>query len=283
MPFCTFIKSYHSDNSISGALKVTVGSAGGTDISFAEIVQAAFPQVQVVSGDKSWGTLNEVFTIYRWDVQFVQGLRRFINLLKTHITIDDSLDESHALSPHNIPYEDDRWQRTQMGELVNRAKDYDGHSAWKNRASFEQICTHILGFINAHPRYNRANVIASAPSSNPAKTKTLPWAIADNVSGQLGKRLLIPIRLRSIPSQKDYDESEAGQSRTQIQLDTVTINENIEGTTVIVIDDLYESGATIREVTRACRKAGAVEVLGLAITKNAKFTQGMDLREWPWG
>jgi predicted amidophosphoribosyltransferase len=42
------------------------------------------------------------------------------------------------------------------------------------------------------------------------------------------------------------------------------------GQTVIVLDDLYQSGATINEMGRTVRARGAKLVLGLAVTKTQK-------------
>ena len=121
-----------------------------------------------------------------------------------------------------------------------------------------------------------------APSSNQENTDNLPRAITVAVSRSLDRKLVVPRRVTSIPAQKDYDEEANGISRQELQRETTVIDERLRGE-VIVIDDLYESGGTVAEVARACRSAGADGVLGLVITKTAKYTQGMRLEEWPWG
>jgi glutamine phosphoribosylpyrophosphate amidotransferase len=63
----------------------------------------------------------------------------------------------------------------------------------------------------------------------------------------------------------------------------MAVAENLADKTVIIVDDTYGSGGTMEETTRACRSAGAKEVLGLTATKNAKSTQGIDISDWPWG
>lgn len=47
-----------------------------------------------------------------------------------------------------------------------------------------------------------------------------------------------------------------------------------------MLDDIYRSGSTIREMVRACRAAGAKEVLSLTATKTAKFCRGITPSEW---
>lgn len=44
----------------------------------------------------------------------------------------------------------------------------------------------------------------------------------------------------------------------------------VAGRNIIVLDDLYQSGATINEVGRTVRSQGARVVLGLAVTKTQK-------------
>ena len=288
MPSCSFAKSFDISPE-NGRLKVVVSHAGDRTIKFSDIVEATFPEV-TISTDSAKGTgilrlltPTETFWVDTTENDFVDELKSLLRLLSRHVTIEDSLDEAHALSPHSLPVEEDEWRRTSIGKLVNRAKDYYGQYAWKDKQATLEICGHVVEFIQTHPRYSSANAIAPAPSSNPAKTATLPGAVARAVSKHLSKQLVVPRRVRPIPSQKDYDDSEPGKSREELQAASVVVDEDLEGMTIVAIDDLYESGGTLNEVARACRDSGARAVLGLAMTKTAKYTQGMDIAEWPWG
>ena len=46
------------------------------------------------------------------------------------------------------------------------------------------------------------------------------------------------------------------------------------GANVLVIDDTIRIGATLKEVARALRQAGATNVYALAVAKDARFTLG---------
>ena len=102
------------------------------------------------------------------------------------------------------------------------------------------------------------------------------------VSESVGKSLLVADRIRGIPAQKEYNAEAAGVPRNEMQEGSVALRHTVDGQTIIVIDDLYETGSTMAEVARACRARGAASVLGLAFVKNAKATYGMNLSEWPW-
>ncbi len=271
-----------------GWLRVNITYAGNIRFPFSQLVRAAFPQIEVwpESGASAVALildLEETFRITQSEDLDRETFTKFLDLLKRHIAIDDSLDESHALAPHSLPPEGEEWNRTSMGKLVKKAKSYYGEAAYKDKQAAKEICMLLLNFINSHPRYRRADILVPAPSSNPARTKTLSLALSKAISKRLEKRLVTPVRLKPIPPQKDYEEGTSGVPRSEVQKGTVDIAESMQGSHAIIIDDLYDSGETLKEVARACREAGAMSVLGLTVTKNATFTQGMDLTEWPWG
>lgn len=282
MPFCTFIKRFHVASG-GNSLRVTVYPAGGTRLSFGELTRRAFPSAKVsIEGTESWAEPEEVFRIAATGEQITSRLRMFLELNRRSIAILDDLDESRALGPRALPSEGEEWPRTGIGELVYRAKDYVGRYAVRDEGAAAEICDLIVEFIENHPRYSRSDALVAAPSSTPEKKYTLPRVIAERVSKSTGKRLLVADRVRSIPAQKEYDAQAAGVSRAELQNESVVLMDDAEGLTIIVLDDLYESGSTMAEVARACRAGGAASVLGLAFVKNAKNTYGMDLSEWPW-
>ena len=247
MPICTFLTTFRLEPT-GNSLKVTVFPAGGTQVSFAHIVRQAFPGVQVF--EVSTGGLlqpKETFSIEKPDGQFAAQLQSFLELLRKHITIDDELDESHALAPHAIPNEDEGWDRTQIGELGYKAKDYEGRQASRNSEATGEICERVIAFMNGHPRYRRADVKVPAPSSNPTRKRTLPFAVASTVAqpGYLGQRLVTAKRLTRIPPLKEYEENEAEVSRSELQSGTVMIPERLDSHAVVVLDDLYNSGSNL--------------------------------------
>ena len=289
MPVCAYISDYNLK--ASGPLvRAEVLQEGGVEGRLTRIVQEAFPEsivskreFEITKQTIVWES-REVFDVLSSDSEMQGRLDSFLDLLGRCITIADDLDESHALSPHMLPPDDgdeaNQWKRTRTGELVNQAKDYQASNVFKDGEATSSISAQVMEFLSTHPQYLRAGIVVPAPSSNPAIGRNLPWAIAREVT--LEKRLVAPRRLRLIPPQKGYNEAESGVSREELQEGTVQVDEALSGT-VVVIDDLYESGGTLMEVARACRKAGANSVLGLTITKNAKQTQGMDIASWPWG
>ena len=257
--------------------------AGGTRLSFGELTRHAFPNAKVSIEGTEWrDEPEEVFRIAAPGEQLRSRLLAFLELNQRSIAIVDDLDESRALAPRALPGEGEEWFRTRIGELVYKGKDYVGRYAVRDVEAATAIHDRVVEFIDRHPGYSRSDALVAAPSSAPEKKYTLPRAVAEAVSKSAGKRLLDADRIRSIPAQKEYDAEAAGVSRADLQRGSVALPRDVEGRAVIVLDDLYETGSTMVEVARACRAGGAASVLGLAFVKNAKYTYGMDLSEWPW-
>ena len=288
MPVCGFVSKFkivpHPKR--SGCLRVSVWYSGNSPEIFSELVREAFPKVGIFSEQSRkkfllvYGNV-ENFVVRENDPRFAKSLQNLLNTFERCIMIEDDLDESHTLSPHSLVGDDETLRRSSIGNLIYQAKY--SYNISQSEDAAQQITSRVINFVNSHPRYRRSTAVAFAPSSNPSKTRSLPRTIAGRVAKHFGKPLISPVRRSKIPAQKNYEEAETGKSRAEVQHDTIQINQDVKGEKVIIIDDLYESGATMEEVARATRTVGADEVLGLAITKNAKFTQGMDLRSWPWG
>ena len=290
MPICGFVRKFEivSHPEYSDCLRVSIWYSGSTPEVFSELLGETFPNVGI-SSERSrkkrflvHGDVEHI-VVNKNNRKLVKSLENLLKVFGRCITIEDGLDESHALSPHSPKNEDDEFYRSKVGTLVNQAKDYTRRQPFQDRPATQQLVARVMNFIDKHPRYRRANAIAFAPSSNPSTTQTLPSTVARVIAKELRKPLISPVRKVAIPSQKDYEESEAEKTRSEVQLNTVQITRPIRGEKIVIIDDLYETGSTMGEVARALRDSGATEVLGLTFTKNARGTQGMDLRSWPWG
>lgn len=202
-------------------------------------------------------------------------LVRMVGLLYSHLTIFDSLDETHALAPHQIPTGIEDFVRSEIGDLVYRAKSYSAASGSKSRADL--LADHMTKFLRSHPRYSAANHFTAVPPSNPSKTFDLPTHLAKHASRTLGRSLLTIGKVRATEPQKGKGTEE--DCRTNVT-GSMRVDQSLNGATVVVVDDIYRSGCSMAEAARACRQAGAREVLGFAATKTLKFLQGLDVSEY---
>lgn len=220
-------------------------------------------------------SLGEALTINGLSPRGGAGaVREFLELVTKCLTIEDSLDESHALGYHQET--DDatgRLAKTTLGKLVNRAK-YD-----TLRKPREVIGNAVADFVTRHPRYGRATSVACVPPHKPGRTSSLPNRLVRQVSETLGLNRVTIQRVHDTAEQKeirDEDRQAGVRKRISNQRRTMSVDTNLEGESVIVIDDLYGSGGSMQEAARALRDAGAGEVMGLAITKQRLF-EGVSL------
>ena len=202
-------------------------------------------------------------------------------LLQTSVAIEDDADASHALRIHDARDEhSDGWAHSDIGKLVKAAKSYDHASG--NRLKAEQLANEMFYWIDAMPLYRDADVIVPAPSSNPNKTFDLPAFIADRLSANMSRPCAAIQSSNAVP-QKNLRENEKA-SADELARHYAVAGE-LGGQTVLIIDDIYESGATVGAMTKVLRDAGAATVLALTATKAAKGCQGLrpSTDNWPMG
>ena len=68
------------------------------------------------------------------------------------------------------------------------------------------------------------------------------------------------------PTQPQKEMHTPPQKRANVA-GAFAVRQNVRGTRVLVVDDLYDSGATLEEITRVLRAAGAASVCVLTLTK----------------
>lgn len=275
LPDCGYLKDYNIKVE-RGQYHVSLTPAGEIDI--CNILENAFPGTKCV-------VLEDMTSWFGGQTLAISGmhpkheeLQQFLDLLSNHLTINDSLDECHALALRSLPPTEERsdWKRTKMGELVYRAK------YWGNPNACRVIAGHMARFIVAHPRYQRAEFVVAAPRSRESDMFDLPSEMVKLIASALRKSIAIAEKTRQTNPQKElwkWGEIELLKANVK---DSMIVQISLLGESVILVDETYGSGATLEELDRACRAAGATEVLGLAATKNAKFTYGIDLGEGPW-
>lgn len=209
----------------------------------------------------------------------LESIGTTLYLLETSVAIEDSADASYALRLHNVKDEHTgSWAYSDTGKLVRAAKSYDHASGDRRKA--EQLANEMLYWVEAMPLYRDADVIVPAPSSNPDKAFDLPAFIADHLSTKM-RRPRGAIRSSNAVPQKNLGEREKASVDELAR--HYAVGGEVGGRTVLVIDDIYESGATVGAMTKVLRDAGAAAVLSLTATKAAKGCRGLrpSTDNWP--
>ncbi len=201
--------------------------------------------------------------------------RAFLELLRDSVTIDDDAVMSHALGLHWFA---DIKERSQLGDLVEQAKDYGRHNP-SDPPAVEQIQSATLSWLAKHPMTASVDAVAAIPGTQP-KDFDLPAAVAEAISERLGKRRLW-LRSRNQKPQKGRSGPTSSSARKLGAL--MNADRDAFGRRVLLVDDLYRSGNTMMAGTTALRRAGATAVICLALTKTARDCNGLpaSVDNWP--
>lgn len=284
MPNCGRIKEFRIENIAHKWVVMIDVSPAAEAVDFGALIAKVF--------DGEVGDTNLVLTdnfeqVRRSTISIPKGkavhgdLQRFLSILRWTVTISDDADESHAIYLHDLPHpvaESDQpdWQRTRMGKMVRKAKSYSPTTGSKPAA--RELAEKYSFWLERHPRYLTATAVIAAPPGNMDKTFDLPEFVAQELSIHFGLKLVSTTKVRATLPQKDVgDDLTALASNVE---GSYAVNQDLHGMTVLVIDDIYRSGSTLKELTRACREAGAETVLSLSATKTAKYCNGFTPGDW---
>lgn len=150
------------------------------------------------------------------------------------------------------------WQNTTAGGLCNRLKFWKGDPAAQAEAAFELV--HRLSrAIGRHPLYNVAELLVVVPSTR------------SGVSESLGQEVATELRRPYQIARETTGAAWQAKAGTDGQPPRhYTVTGGVAGRSVIVIDDVYRSGSSMRGVGAACRRAGATRVLGLVAARTLR-------------
>lgn len=152
--------------------------------------------------------------------------------------------------------------RTSLGELMYRLK-YRG-----DQTAAASIGAHAVAFLDLFPNSReRIDVVVPMPASTPRPAQPV-LAVAMQIASRLQKPQAEYLRkIRETPSLKDIDDHEL---RLELLDGVFAVSPAITGLGVLLIDDLYRSGATATAATNALLGAGADRVYFLAVTRTRR-------------
>ena len=288
MPYCGRIDKFSiTDNSDSWGVTVWLHDrsqkAGLSDLIPKVFLGSSLVRVGTPSPDGQWINVSSgefYYTVSKVSAQR-EVLEGFLELLHWSVTIADDADESHALQVHEMPPSDSeqassRWPHTEVGLMVNQAKSYDMMTG--DRQAAMRLAEQFVFWIERHPKYRAAQVVVAPPAGNLNKRFDLPNLLASKISEELGIT-----QIRSKKTKETRPQKEVEDNLEELEKNVyggMTIEDDLSDRIALVVDDLYRSGSTVGELTRACRESGAASVLVLAATKAARFCNGFSASRW---
>jgi len=150
------------------------------------------------------------------------------------------------------------WNRSPIGELAYRMKYQHDFSV------LPQIMEQVAALCSDHPELMNVEAIIPVPPSTPRDRDPVL-----TVAEALGKKFGLPVRAALIKARKTAPQKEMttrAQKRANLA-GAFAIQSDVRGQRVLVLDDLYDSGATLEEVTRVLLQAGAARVCVFTLTR----------------
>ncbi len=171
-------------------------------------------------------------------------------------------EEGWALDIHSYGVTSS-WHLTETGQLVHKYK-YSGRIDLADR-----LADRAIALIEQHPTLKAIDGIVPVPSS--VKRLYDPVSLLGQVlARRLGVPLLSGVLRKTRKTDLQKDMGTRAQKRANVA-GAFAVDGDVKGRSLLVLDDLYDSGETLREVTRVLKRAGArsVRVLTLTRTRHA--------------
>jgi hypothetical protein len=192
--------------------------------------------------------------------------QKWVELIGKYVAIQDCLAISFAIDftcKGGNPNE----PKTPIGKLVRTAKPY-GNEAVSNEhhKAAKKLAEKCIAVLNELTCYNVVDCVVAVPPSDPEKAYSLPKVLSAAIAKARG------IKDLSVFVSTKANRASIKDIETAVKLPTLrgTIEleqDKFSGRTVLLIDDLYQSGTTMNYCAKLIHDAGAKYVLGLACVK----------------
>lgn len=169
------------------------------------------------------------------------------------------LDGGVALAFHTT-IQNGRHVHTEVGERVHAFK-YQGE-----KMQLEWLLERALHMLAKHQHFKEVDAVVFVPSTKGDRAYEPVKLFAEKLRQRLGVQTAYQLRkMRTTHPQKDMTTLE--QKRRNVAGAFTVDAPSVSGQRVLLVDDIYDSGATINEAARVLKNAGARKVYALTLTK----------------
>ncbi|MDZ7362909.1 MAG: RecQ family ATP-dependent DNA helicase [candidate division KSB1 bacterium] len=171
------------------------------------------------------------------------------------------LDGGVALAFHTFIQNGEHFH-TEVGARVHAFK-YQGE-----KAQVEWLLERALKMLAAHPLFKEVDAVVFVPSTKGDRSYAPVTLLAENLRQQLGVRAAFQLgKTRATRPQKEMVTLE--QKRRNVAGAFAVHAPSVKGRRILLVDDIYDSGATINECARVLKAAGANKIYALTLTKTS--------------
>lgn len=200
-------------------------------------------------------------------------LEKLLDLLKNILCLtitdhlephfDDELDEAYAID-FNFEQEQQPLVYTTAGKAEHSAKEE------QNQKAIAALANCLAEIVERHPTLRRADLIAAVPP-RPSKKFHLPTDLV----ASLGKALNRDTGLKLTKIEHEKLKALAIADKVETLKGAFALGQSVKGRTILLVDDLYQSGATLWSLAKYLKENGAKEVYGLACVKSWSDTDNV--------
>lgn len=216
-------------------------------------------------------------TLVRTWAAYGMGAMRYLPLSLMPILRGSPVNAGIAVGWHRAPFDlplppelEFAGGRFLMGRLIHAIKEYDDLS-WTG----DDTEIHAIGHLAACALLStnmarKVDLIAAVPSSR--GTNTVPFRIARDVAFLTNIRYAPATAIsfsRQISQMKEIDDYWVKREALDHAMDADP--EIVRGRSILIVDDVCQSGTTLHEAARACLDGGAGWVAVMAMSKTFEF------------
>lgn len=227
-----------------------------------------FAQVVALMGDACYESKLTPKGMQDWthSLRFPRGvpdyLPPFLDLLIDTVTLGsrEGINIGMSVDWHKEQNDEGYLVNTDMGRRIQFTKYAKYPSGSGSRQAWRELIASMAEFIRRHPFYAWTKVITSPPGHN-ADGNSFGEQLARAVAKATDKAYIEMTAAGPRPEQKEAGQRDLSDEFTLSQ----RINEPI-----IIIDDVFHTGATLDAAAQAARRAGATEVMTLTATRTLR-------------
>lgn len=191
-------------------------------------------------------------------------IKGFFEKYRDVVFLRDSLALSIALSEQ---FEDGLQDRTPIGELEYQAK-------WKeNKKTAEKLAAILMERVITTPYYKDVGTFCAVPPQG-AKKYDLPSLIVSYIEENKSIEN-ITLQLKWKNPKESLKNVPIDVKWKKLEQAGLNVEKGLYNKTIILIDDIYQSGTTAQYVAMKLLQAGADKVLGVALTKSMRNTDNL--------
>jgi hypothetical protein len=194
-----------------------------------------------------------------------------LELLTGALTVpcEASVDFAIALDWFNKTVDGATADLTDLADLVHRGKHF--YTPLGDVENLKEVggavVDEIAEFVGQHPLLKSVDAIAAPPGHDPNVL-----SFGSRVAAGVAMRRAIPLVRCTSPSEfRDPVRSLAFSARAGALGGQFRCPDNVSGQRILIVDDVYASGATVGETSRALRAAGAGHVASIAAIRTMEF------------